>query len=165
MHGLGDVQTEVIDQTGKTLKEVREAGIQNLDIMKIISELIPAFTTSIIGLVGASGASIYAKWEFANEDAETDNDLNNISPEEYIRDIAINTKEMTSNKSYLNRNNELLVSLIDLHKEERITENTMTNSMRILVIRVRFLKSLSKALLSVWMKSLSRCTALYNSRY
>ena len=37
LHGLGDVQTEVIDQTGKTLKEVREAGSQNLDIMKIIS--------------------------------------------------------------------------------------------------------------------------------
>lgn len=93
-------------------------------------------------------------------------ELNNISPEEYIRDIAINTKEMTSNKSYLDRNNELLVSLIDLHKEEREkTENTMTNSMRILVVRVQFLKSLSKALSSVWMKSLSRCTALYNSRY
>lgn len=119
LHGLGDVQTEVIDQTGKTLKEVREAGSQNLDIMKIISELIPAFTTSIIGLVGALGATVYAKWVFAKEDAADDKELNNISPEEYIRDIAINTKEMTSNKSYLDRNNELLVSLIDLHKEEK----------------------------------------------
>lgn len=119
LHGLGDVQTEVIDQTGKTLKKVREAGSQNLDIMKIISELIPAFTTSIIGLVGALGATVYAKWVFAKEDAADDKELNNISPEEYIRDIAINTKEMTSNKSYLDRNNELLVSLIDLHKEER----------------------------------------------
>ncbi len=119
LHGLGDVQTEVIDQTGKTLKEVREAGSQNLDIMKIISELIPAFTTSIIGLVGALGATVYAKWVFAKEDAADDKELNNISPEEYIRDIAVNTKEMTSNKFYLDRNNELLVSLIDLHKEER----------------------------------------------
>ena len=119
LHGLGGVQPELIDNTGKTLAEVQAAGSRNIDIMNIISELIPAFTSSILGLLGALVTTIWAKNIFAEEEKLESKELNNISPEEYIRDIAINTKEMTSNKSYLDRNNELLVSLIDLHKEER----------------------------------------------
>ena len=119
LHGLGGVQPELIDNTGKTLAEVQAAGSRNIDIMNIISELIPAFTSSILGLLGALATTIWAKNIFAEEEKLESKELNNISPEEYIRDIAINTKEMTSNKSYLDRNNELLVSLIDLHKEER----------------------------------------------
>lgn len=87
--------------------------------MKIISELIPAFTTSIIGLVGALLATIYAKWVFANEDANTDKELKNVSPEEYIRDIAINTKDIVSIKSDLDRNNKLLERLKEIHNEEK----------------------------------------------
>lgn len=109
--------------------------------------MIPAFTTSIIGLVGALLATIYAKWVFANEDANTDKELKNVSPEEYIRDIAINTKDIVSIKSDLDRNNKLLERLKEsTTKKRRKTENTMTNSMRILVARARFSKSLSKAL-------------------
>lgn len=119
LYGLGDAPTEAIDQTGKTLKEVKLAGGQNIDIMKIISELIPAFTTSIIGLVGALLATIYAKWVFANEDANTDKELKNVSPEEYIRDIAINTKDIVSIKSDLDRNNKLLERLKEIHNEEK----------------------------------------------
>lgn len=120
LYGLGDAPTEAIDQTGKTLKEVKLAGGQNIDIMKIISELIPAFTTSIIGLVGALLATIYAKWVFANEDANTDKELKNVSPEEYIRDIAINTKDIVSIKSDLDRNNKLLERLKEIHNEEKV---------------------------------------------
>ena len=48
LHGLGGVQPELIDNTGKTLAEVQAAGSRNIDIMNIISELIPAFTSSIL---------------------------------------------------------------------------------------------------------------------
>lgn len=147
LYGLGDAPTEAIDQTGKTLKEVKLAGGQNIDIMKIISELIPAFTTSIIGLVGALLATIYAKWVFANEDANTDKELKNVSPEEYIRDIAINTKDIVSIKSDLDRNNKLLERLKEIHNEEKEKNREYNDKLNeILVARARFSKSLSKAL-------------------
>ena len=57
--------------------------------MKIISELIPAFTTSIIGLVGALVVTLWAKKKFAEEEIEDNSRLGNTTPEEYIRDIAI----------------------------------------------------------------------------
>ena len=68
LHGLGEINTEAVDNTGKTLAEVQAAGSQGLDIMKIISELIPAFTTSIIGLVGAMIVTLWTKKKFAEEE-------------------------------------------------------------------------------------------------
>ena len=117
LHGLDNIQ-EAVDNTGKTLGEVKAAGSQGLDIMKIISELIPAFTTSIIGLVGALVVTLWAKIKFAEEEVEDNSRLGNTTPEEYIRDIAIYSKEMTYNKSILNKHNELLSELINLHKEQ-----------------------------------------------
>ena len=96
LHGLDNIQ-EAVDNTGKTLGEVKAAGSQGLDIMKIISELIPAFTTSIIGLVGALVVTLWAKIKFAEEEVEDNSRLGNTTPEEYIRDIAIYSKEMTYN--------------------------------------------------------------------
>ena len=73
LNGLGGNEVEVIDNTGKTLAEVKAAGgTQNIDIMKIISELIPAFTSSIVGLICALGATVWTKYIFAKEDAEED---------------------------------------------------------------------------------------------
>ena len=117
LHGL-DANSEIVDNTGKTLAEVKAASSQDLDIMKIINELIPAFTTSIIGLIGALLVTIWTKLKFANEEVEENSKLSNTTPEEYIRDIAIYSKEMTSNKTLLNKHNELLTELIYLHKEE-----------------------------------------------
>lgn len=118
LHGLGDATPEMVDNTGKTLAEVQAAGGQGLDIMKIISELIPAFTSSIIGLLGALIVTVWAKKKFAEEEVEENNRLGNRSPEEYIRDIAVSTQAMTSNKNILNKHNELLAELIQLHKDE-----------------------------------------------
>lgn len=117
LHGL-DAVPEAIDNTGKTLAEVKAAGGQGIDIMKIISELIPAFTTSIIGLVGALVVTLWSKIKFAEEEVEENNKLSNTTPEEYIRDIAIYSKELTYNKPILDKHNELLSELISLHKEE-----------------------------------------------
>ena len=118
LHGLEGIDAETVDNTGKTLAEVQAAGSQGLNIMKIISELIPAFTSSIIGLLGALVVTVWAKKKFAEEEVEENSKLGGASPEEYIRDVAIYTKEMTSNKSLLNKHNELLTELINLHKEE-----------------------------------------------
>ena len=117
LNELGDEERIIVDNTGKTLAEVQAAGKQDLDIMKIISELIPAFTTSIIGLFAAFAATIYNKWIFANEEKEENERLGGISPEENIHDIAIYVKEMTSNRTVLDKHNELLENLIALHKE------------------------------------------------
>ena len=117
LHGLDNIP-EAIDNTGKTIGEVKAAGSQGLDIMKIISELIPAFTTSIIGLIGALAVTLWSKVKFAEEEVEENSKLGNTTPEEYIRDIAIYSKEMTYNKSILNKHNELLSELINLHKEQ-----------------------------------------------
>ena len=87
---------------------------QDLDIMKIIGELIPAFTTSIIGLIGALIVTLWTKYEFAKEERAENDRLENFSPEEYIRDIAINTKDKSSQKSIA----ELLAELIKLQVEQ-----------------------------------------------
>ena len=73
LHGL-DANYEIVDNTGKTLAEVKAANSQDLDIMKIISELIPAFTTSIIGLIGALLVTLWTKVKFAKEEVEENSD-------------------------------------------------------------------------------------------
>ena len=118
LHGLGTIDTTVVDNTGKTLAQVQALGGQSLDIMKIIGELIPAFTTSIIGLIGALGVTLWAKYLFAKEEAEESVRLSNITPEMYIKEIAFNTKETSTHKTLLSSNNELLSNLIDLQKEQ-----------------------------------------------
>lgn len=109
LNGLGGNEVEVIDNTGKTLAEVKAASsTQNIDIMKIISELIPAFTSSIVGLIGALVATVWTKCIFAKEDAEEDKALENKRPEEYIQDIAKQSGIFNTNLS----------TLIRLHQEQ-----------------------------------------------
>ncbi|MBR4219278.1 MAG: hypothetical protein IKR71_09600 [Bacteroidales bacterium] len=118
LYGLEGVDAQTVENTGKTLAEVRAAGSQGLNILKIISKLIPAFTSSIIGLLGALIVTVWAKKKFADEEVEENSRLGNASPEEYIRDIAIYSKEMTYNKSIFNKHNELLSELINLYKDQ-----------------------------------------------
>lgn len=95
-----------------------KAGSQDLNIMKIVNEIIPAFTTSIIGLIGALFVTLWSKIKFAKEEVEENSKLSNTTPEEYIRDIAIYSKEITNCKPIWNKHNELLAELISLYKEE-----------------------------------------------
>lgn len=109
LNGLGGNEVEVVDNTGKTLAEVKAAGgTQNIDIMKIISELIPAFTSSIVGLICALFATVWTKYIFAKEDAEEDKALENKRPEEYIQEIAKQSGIFNNNLS----------TLIRLHQEQ-----------------------------------------------
>lgn len=81
-------------------------------IFNIIKKLVPAFSTSIIGLILALVATLWAKRTFAEEDAFANNISANKSPEEYIRDIATYTGD------YLYKNNVLLNNLISLYEKE-----------------------------------------------
>ena len=62
---------QVASNIGKT---VAEAGLDstNLDIRDIIYKLIPAFTSSIAGLVLAFVTTICLKWIYANEERQLD---------------------------------------------------------------------------------------------
>lgn len=111
LHGLSQSAPEVIDNTGKTLAEVQASGSQNLDIMRIISELIPAFTSSIVGLVCALIVTLWAKKKFAEEDAEENDKLQDMTPEYYIRETAVNTQSLSSQK-------DLLIELVRLLKTQ-----------------------------------------------
>lgn len=118
LHDIGSVSPEVIDNTGKTLAEVQATAGQTIDITKIISELIPAFTTSIIGLLGALGVTLWTKKVFAEEEAQDDKKMMNITPEEYIRDIAINTKSNTAQLAVVKAQKNLLDELVTIQKEQ-----------------------------------------------
>lgn len=61
---------------------------QNINIHDFIKQVIPAFTTSIEGLIFALITTVWAKIKFAKEDSEESEHLDNTSPEEYIRHIA-----------------------------------------------------------------------------
>ena len=54
----------------------------------IISGLVPAFTSSILGLILAFMATVVTKLVFAKEDAQIDSKVNNVTPEESLYNIS-----------------------------------------------------------------------------
>ena len=109
LNGLGGAETGIVDNTGKTVAEIRAVSSgQNLDIMKIIRELIPAFTSSIAGLICALVATVLTKYIFAKEEAVEDNALENKRPEEYIQEVAKQSAVI----------NDKLARLIHLQEEQ-----------------------------------------------
>jgi biopolymer transport protein ExbB/TolQ len=54
----------------------KDAGTNTIDINKLVTEIIPAFTTSIIGIAGAIVSSIWIKIVIANEDKRDDDEKN-----------------------------------------------------------------------------------------
>lgn len=76
------MEVETVDNVGKTLGEVSSTVSKgSLDIKRIISDMIPAFSTSIYGLVFAIFATVIAKIQFAREDAQLANSLKYKDPE------------------------------------------------------------------------------------
>ena len=115
-----------------SLHDVKTAEGINADILELIMSLVPAFTTSIIGLVGALVVTIWSKVKFAQEEVEDNSKLGNMTPEEYIRDTAVNTKKLTDNRTIWAKHNELLSELIQPHKEQDenisdLLERTLNN--------------------------------------
>lgn len=109
LNGIGKDNTgESLDNTGKTLAEIQAAGGDNINIVQIIQDLIPAFTSSIVGLICALLVTLWAKWIFANEEAKEDETLKNKRPEEYIQEIALQSSDT----------NAKLVALIQLQRDQ-----------------------------------------------
>lgn len=96
---LGGISTvEAVDNFGKTVAE----ATPEIDIKTIISDLIPAFSTSIYGLLFATFITILNKVRYAKEDKLIDDEINNISPEKYISDILGELKAQTAKNGEYN---------------------------------------------------------------
>lgn len=99
---LSGLSTEnVTSSIGST---VAESATSSINIIDIISGLIPAFSTSIIGLVGALVTSIVARCIFAHEDFNIGQQTGNKSVEEHIYDISSHLVSQNElNKEYSDR--------------------------------------------------------------
>jgi DNA anti-recombination protein RmuC len=53
---------------------LRNISDDNINIIALVKEIIPAFSTSIIGIIGAMASSIWIKMVFAKEDQKDDNE-------------------------------------------------------------------------------------------
>ena len=105
---LGEISTTTsISKEGMTLGQIAAlGGTGDVDIKQIISNLIPAFSTSIWGLIAAFGITAYSKYLYAEEDAVLDACIENKTPEEYIYQIATSVKDQANqNKEYSDRLN------------------------------------------------------------
>lgn len=119
LHGIASEPREVIDNVGKVWSEAHAIGSHNLDIKVIIGDLIPAFTTSIIGLIGALLSTICAKWIFANEDDRENINLGYESPEDMIKQLILNTNHLTSQYDIILGQKLILEELVGLQKQQQ----------------------------------------------
>ena len=101
-----------------------------IGISELIRELIPAFTSSIVGLLCAFGVTVWTKNKFSKEDAEDSTRLKNKSPEDYIRDIAINSEHLFPQKEHLSQLVGLLKSQEEKNREynDKLNENISKQS-------------------------------------
>ena len=74
-------EPEAVSNFGKTIGEVAKSSSGSLDLKEIIANLIPAFSTSIYGLVFAFFATLFTKLHFASEDAALQDRLKYKDPE------------------------------------------------------------------------------------
>lgn len=81
----------------------------SLEIDVIIRNLIPAFTSSIAGLISAFIATAACKIFYSYEDKKLDDKVNRMSPEECLYDISKQlTKQESQNKEYNDRLNSTI---------------------------------------------------------
>lgn len=107
--GISVVPATDAERFGKTVAEL-SASSGDLDLKRIISDLIPAFSTSIYGLIGAIGFTIYAKLLYAKEDAELEGSLKFKEPDYAIEAIYNKLEEQIKTN---NENSEILNSSIE----------------------------------------------------
>ena len=107
-------------------REASENPSGNDKTIEIISGLVPAFTSSILGLIMAFLATVVTKWIFAREDAMIDERTNNKSPEENLYNIFLlleNQKETTEEynrqlKGNIEKQNEILRNYLQGFEEK-----------------------------------------------
>ncbi len=114
--GIATEPAEVMDKVGKSLDELQKLGVSSgdLDLKKIISDLIPAFSTSIYGLFGAILFTVFTKIRYAKEDAELEASLKFKEPERALESIYDKIEEQISTGK---ENNEKLTMSIAAQSE------------------------------------------------
>ena len=121
---LGEISaTNSIAKEGMTLGQIAAlGGAGDVDIKRIIADLIPAFSTSIWGLIAAFIITAWSKCIYAKEDSAIDARINNRTPEEYIYDIANAISEQAiQNKQYNERLND------SINGQSKILETFVNN--------------------------------------
>lgn len=88
-------EPEQVSNIGKTVGEAATATAGSLDLKNIIANLIPAFSTSIYGLVFAFFATFFTKLHFAKEDAALAQSLKYKDPEEAIEALDAHVLKLT----------------------------------------------------------------------
>lgn len=149
----------------------------NLDIMQLVKDIAPAFTTSIIGIIGAILTSVFIKIVYANEEkaekAEYTKEAGNVSPElmlSRLHDTVANldksqTRQEENLKKFLNDFTYSLETLYDkifqtnLNNVNLLTEQYIQNSASILEKADEKLSRKIETLLSSKVKALQDMVA------
>lgn len=100
-----EISEETIDAENG-LTKAREANAKpssNDKTIEIISGLVPAFTSSILGLILAFISTVVTKWIFAREDAMIDKKTNYKTPEENLYNICLLLENQKDNTEDYNR--------------------------------------------------------------
>ena len=89
-HSSVEITDDAIDAKNGVIKVTdgkTKASSGTDKTIEIISGLVPAFTSSILGLIMAFIATVITKWQFSREDAMIDAKTKNITPEENLYNI------------------------------------------------------------------------------
>ena len=84
-----------LPQVGMTVAEATTSAHNSLDLKEIIANLIPAFSTSIYGLVFAFFATMFTKLHFAKEDSVLVGTLKYKEPERALEALDEHVTKMT----------------------------------------------------------------------
>ena len=103
----------IVSTVGQTVEQAAKAT-GNLDLKRIIADLIPAFSTSIYGLLFAIGATAISKTVFAREDANLSDTLRYKDPETAIEALDDHVLKLTEANA---ENNQKLTDSIAAQSE------------------------------------------------
>lgn len=114
-------EPDTVSNVGKTIEEATSSTTGSLDIKRIISDLIPAFSTSIYGLILAFFTSAITKLVFASEDARLEKTLKYKDPESALQAVDDHVQQLmevsSANNDKLNDSivaqSEILSTFVD----------------------------------------------------
>ena len=95
-----EITEEILDTENgvRAAVGISKQPLSNTDkTIEIISGLVPAFTSSILGLIMAFIATVITKWIFSNEDALIEDKTNKTTPEESLYNIYVLLSQQKDN--------------------------------------------------------------------
>ena len=103
-------EPDTISNVGKSIGEVASSTSGSLDLKRIIADLIPAFSTSIYGLILAFFSTFFTKLHFASLDSKLEKKLRYKEPEQALEALDDHILQLT--KTNEENNNKLNDSII-----------------------------------------------------